>query len=162
MIEESMLRYRVIISDSSRQRVRRFLATLTRGRTREVRWSGEASSRVLAVEEAYDAWVEHFHEPVPVRVVVECTELPDSGVTRGGPGWPGTEDEADLGGRRGRKALGGTAQPHDAERRVAENVAIERLRFGGERGSAFAVEVFPGEEGYLPPPGATETPLPED
>ncbi len=129
----SMPRYRVVISDSSHQRMRRFLATLIRGRTREVRWSGEVGSRALAVEEAHNAWVEHFHEPVPAKPVVECTQLSDSGVIRG------------------------RSSP---ERRMAENVAIERLRFGRERGSAFAVEVFPGEEGYLPPPGATDTPPP--
>jgi hypothetical protein len=146
----SMPRYRVVISDSSRQRLRRFFATLTRGRTREVRWSGEAGSRALAVEETHNAWVEHFHEPVPAKPVVECIQLPDSDVMRGGSGWLGTDDYADAGGRRGRRRLNGTAQRRGPERRVAENVAIERLRFGRERGSAFAVEVFPGEEGDLP------------
>jgi hypothetical protein len=150
-----MPRYSVIVSDSSRQRMRRFLATLARGRTRELRWSGEAGSRALAIEEAHNAWVEHFHELVPAKPVVECTQLPDSGVTRGGPGWLGTDDYADVGGRRRRRAPGGTLQRHGSERRVAENVAIERLRFGGERASAFAVEIFPGEEGYLPPPEDT-------
>ena len=156
----SMPRYRVVISDSSRQRVRRFVVTLIRGRAREVRWSGEADSRALAVQEARNAWVEHFHEQVPAKPVVECTQLPDSGVTRGAPGRLGTDDYADVGGRRGRRALSGTAQRRGPERRMAENVAIERLRFGRERGSAFAVEVFPGEEGYILPPGATETPPP--
>jgi hypothetical protein len=157
MIGASMPRYRVVISDSSRQRIRRFLATLTRGRTREVRWSGEARLRELAVDEAHNAWVQHFHEPVPAKPVVECIQLPDTGVARGAPGWLGTDDAADVGDRRGGRALGRLAQRCGPERRVAENVAIERLRFGGKRGWAFAVEVFPGEEGYVPPPDATET-----
>ncbi len=166
VIEAPMPRYRVVISDSSNQWMRRFLVTLTRGRTREVRWSGEVGSRARAVREAHNAWVEHFHEPVPVKPVVECARLLDGNVTRRGPRWfwgpdgsvPTTMLMWVVGVIVGR--LGRTVQRRGPERRMAENVAIERLRFGRKRGSAFAVEILPGEEGCLPPLGATRAPPP--
>lgn len=127
-----MAQYRVVIADSSRQPLLRFIAIVARGRVRELRWAGEAHSRELAIKEATDTWIEHFDEQPPREGVVECVQLPEKCSICNGRKWLASEEDL------AHQVLGASNRLACSE--CNDNTAIERRRFS-QRSSTFAHEI---------------------
>jgi hypothetical protein len=115
-----MLRYQVVIADSSRWALPRRVTAFVRGRARELRWLDVAPSHDGALDAARADWREHFGGAVPQDATMQCAEVPEL---------------CPICGSRGRVVTGGCSECRTA------SIAQEWPRFGWQRGSAKAIEV---------------------